>query len=511
MVIVLMVVQMFKRYSSMWERLLWAVFIVFLLSPFSILGAGFWLSFGALAIILFTISTSKEKSLALQEVSDEKSQRNIFLKVREHLKTFWGIQWRLCVGLGVLQGVLFGGLSIHSVWANFVLVPWFSFVVIPLSLLSGGTWALGQSIGSDWSFVMQIASASITPLDWTLRLSQMLPWGWQPVSSEIVAQLIFLIVGVLLWQAHKGLMWRLVSFSMVFPLMMTAKHAFDGTQALLPLKPSSTQVNGFAPYVIPWRVHLLDVGQGLSVVVERQGRAMIYDTGASFGAKFSYAERVILPFFAYQGIRQLDYLFLSHGDNDHAGGASVLRQAFPQARVVTDIEQYQGIRCRPQSFNWQGLSVSILAPAWPRKGNNGSCVVQVGDGLNKVMLPGDIEKAGEKRLLASFDEAPHQLRSQVLIAPHHGSKSSSTPYFIDAVSPDWVLFPAGFHNRWGFPKPEVVARYHSANRLVTGEQGQITLTISNSGIQGLTYRRNMAPFWYNRLLGFGTKRQARVE
>lgn len=150
---------------------------------------------------------------------------------------------------------------------------------------------------------------------------------------------------------------------------------------------------------------------------------------------------------------------------------------------------------------WQGLEIVILAPKMSENGNDGSCVVKINDQFHQVLLTGDIEKLAEQRLL----DLGEQLKSNMLIAPHHGSRTSSTPKFIQQVSPDLVLFPSGFNNRYGFPKPDVVRRYikHGSDYFISGREGQISVSFNREKWFVRTYRTDLAPFWYNRLFEFG--------
>lgn len=253
-----------------------------------------------------------------------------------------------------------------------------------------------------------------------------------------------------------------------------------------------------------WTLHLLDVGQGLAVVIEQDRRALIYDTGAAFGEDFSYSERVIIPFLSSKGLALVDYIVVSHGDNDHAGGAEVLSKAYPRANWITDVAHLEGMPCLPQQIQWQQLRLSFISPQTAKGGNNASCVLRIDDGVHSLLLSGDIEKETEAVLIEQALKGA-ELKSQVLIAPHHGSRTSSTTAFIDAVAPELVLFPAGLNNRYGFPKPDVVARYQARNieYFTTGREGQISVSFAAGRLEVKTYRRDLAPFWYNRLFRFG--------
>ncbi|PIW61173.1 DNA internalization-related competence protein ComEC/Rec2 [Shewanella sp. CG12_big_fil_rev_8_21_14_0_65_47_15] len=484
MILLLMLLSLLKRFSSPWERLLFALFVVLLIDPLSCLSAGFWLSFCALAIILYTLETAPKPRPLTENV-------NLAVRFGAGLRQFWSIQWRLSLGLGLVQAILFGGMSIHSLWMNMLAVPWFSFVVIPLAMAGFALWWLSTLWGAPWIGLLRLSDWMLMPYDKLLDISGSLPAHWQAVPDSALAIGLFALLGGILWRYiphhHKYWPWYGVMGCFFMPLI------FIMLLKWLPLKSSS------------WTVHLLDVGQGLAVVVEKDGRGLIYDTGAAFGDDFSYSERVIVPFLRAKGIEEIDYIFISHSDNDHAGGAAVLARAYPQAQWITDVPNLGGQACRPNKIRWQSLNLSVLSPDTAIAGNNGSCVLRIGDGQQSILLTGDIEKETEARLVTQAQMQSTPLANQVLVAPHHGSKTSSTDAFIDAVAPELVLFPAGLANRYGFPKPAVIERYQRRNimYLTTGEEGQISVIFQQNEQFVKTYRRDLAPFWYNRLFRFG--------
>nr|WP_041419936.1 DNA internalization-related competence protein ComEC/Rec2 [Shewanella violacea] len=477
MLLLLLTMGLMKRFSSSWERLLYALFIILVLDPLTCMSAGFWLSFSALGIIFLTLSQWTKFVPHQEEASGAR------LNVKHKLKLFWSVQWRLSLGLGLLQALLFGGISVYGLLFNLVLVPWFSLIVIPVSFLCFSIWALGQVFSMDFPQIFALVDMSLVPMSIGFSMIESLPGAWMSVSGQTIACLSFSILGLILLCRVSHPRWRLVSLILFMPL---------GLNVLFGL---------IAPRQSEWRLHLLDVGQGLSAVIEKSGKALIYDTGAAYGANFSYAERVILPFLRYRGLDSVDYLVLSHSDNDHAGGAQLLIDSFPDASVISDIAKYSQLDCRPKSLLWQGLKLEILAPNTPEDGNNGSCVLRVSDDEHQLMLSGDIEEEGEVLLLASSQT----LQSEVLVAPHHGSRTSSTTAFINRVSPQLVLFPAGFNNRYGFPKQDVVERYQfmGAQVLVTGNEGQVSVLFRHGERRISTYRADLAPFWYNSLFRFG--------
>lgn len=477
MLLLLLILSMIKRFSSPWERLLAAMFLMLLIDPFSCLSPGFWLSFSALSIILFTISHTPAP---IMNTSAEYSRWQGFKK---KLTLFWSIQWRLSLGLGLLQALFFGGMSPYGLVFNFLFVPWFSILVIPLSILSLVVWSGALAIGVELSAIFAIVDFSLTPMLYAFTIFKQLPAAWFPISDKIILVLALALMGLWLITHSMNIKWKLVSSMLLLPVLLTI------WARLVPMTHDE------------WQVHLLDVGQGLCVVVEKAGRAWVYDTGAAYGDNFSYAERVIIPFLYSRGISDLDYLVLSHGDNDHAGGASKLIDAFPGVKVITDLVEFSDINCRPKKLSWYGLDIEILAPKLAKGGNDGSCVVSVSDRYHSLLLPGDIEMRGEWAML----NEGLVLQSEVLIAPHHGSRTSSTGAFIESVSPELVLFPSGFNNRYGFPKQDVVTRYKlsGSEMLISGKEGQVSVIFKQGEREIKSYRSDLAPFWYNGLFRFG--------
>lgn len=475
MLLLLVFLTMSDRYSSSWERLLYALFILLVIDPFSCLSAGFWLSFFALSIILLTLQS--QSLVVVQE--GQQTRRD---KLIQRFAVFWAIQWRLSLGLGLLQALFFGGLTVYGILFNFLFVPWFSLVVIPVAILVFTVWGLCWIVDVDASSLFYVVNLTLWPADQALEAFVTLPGAWLPISETMMLAISFLLLGLLFIAKVKRTDWKLIASLLCLPFMI------------------SLFLNWFSVSEDAWQVHLLDVGQGLSVVVEKDRHALVYDTGARYGT-FSYAERVVVPFIRARGITDVDYLVLSHSDNDHAGGANELISVFPSVTVVSDIKQYSILNCRPKNFSWQNLTIEIVGPMHPEKGNNGSCVVRVSDDHHQVLLTGDIEKSAEQAL-QSIGEG---LRSEVLVVPHHGSRTSSTANFIEQVSPELVLFPSGFNNRYGFPKSDILQRYvnQPSEYRISGREGQVSILFDRDLRVIRTYRADLAPFWYNRLFEFG--------
>ncbi len=248
-----------------------------------------------------------------------------------------------------------------------------------------------------------------------------------------------------------------------------------------------------------------------------QSHAMLFDAGPRFSAHFDAGQAVVIPFLRAKGIGTLDAVIISHLDNDHLGGAEAVLQSMPVKKLIIgygDEEEAQllstpHVRCqRGQSWEWDGVTFEFLHPPvnhqYDRR-NNRSCVLKIDSDAGSILLTGDIERRAEQALLKDIDselKASEKLRSDLLVAPHHGSLTSSTQTFVEAVNAEYVLFPSGHLNRFGFPNGEIVARYQSAGAKImkTGTDGAISFYTGPEGeaFRFETYRINSKRYWYDR-------------
>ena len=252
------------------------------------------------------------------------------------------------------------------------------------------------------------------------------------------------------------------------------------------------------------RFTLLDVGQGLAAVVQTREHALVFDTGPRFPSGFNTGEAVLAPFLRAAGISAIDTVVVSHGDNDHRGGLAGLLAEIPAARVLSSVpDRLSPVSAEPcrggERWSWDGVRFQMLHPSVAyqqslRKGNNLSCVLRVVAGSGSVLLSGDIEAPAEDYLLQT-----QPLASDVLVVPHHGSKTSSGEAFIDVVHPRFALFPVGYRNRYGFPKAEIVARYRQRGiRLLdSANHGAIQFRLGGGeGVRLLgSYRQAARRYW----------------
>jgi competence protein ComEC len=326
-------------------------------------------------------------------------------------------------------------------------------------------------------------------LDWCLAALAWVaafPWAafYPPLGPPWVWPFAFL--GVTLFLAPRGLPGRWLGLPLLLPLVLVRPPAPGPGEA--------------------WFT-LLDVGQGLSAVVRTQDGTLVFDTGPGFEGGFNTGTSVVAPFLAAQGVRRLNLLVLSHADRDHAGGAEGLMERIPARRVLSGEPaalSFPGAEpCRAgTSWTWSGVRFAFLHPPAPSarsavpQGNDASCVLRVETGGHSILLTGDLSARMESALVRQFGG---QLASDVLVAGHHGSATSTSAPFLDAVHPRLVLYASGYANHFGFPAQEVQERVaaRAIPALDTGVTGAIELRLGADGsLQGpRTWRRQARRVW----------------
>lgn len=430
--------------------------------PMATLAAGFWLSFLAVALILFALSG-----------------RPMGHGWRAYLRALGHTQWAVGIGLAPILILLFQQISLLAAPANLLAVPVIELLVIPLTLLA--VLALGLGIDTLAGALLAAAAAVVLPLwsalEWLAEYSGSL-WSrpWPPAWVLCCAA-----IGVGLLLAPRGWPGRWVGIVWCLPLLG---------------RPAPQPAHG------EFWLTQLDVGQGLAVVVRTAGHTLVYDTGARFSERFDAGRAVLVPFLRYHGIAHIDRLVLSHGDQDHVGGADALRAEIPVGQLWGHAQpQWPSAQpcAAPGVWVWDGVEFHWLHPprdeSW--RGNDGSCVLSVRAAGGRALLTGDIGRHAESRLLRADREA---LAADVLLAPHHGSRSSSHAEFIAAVDPAWVLFSAGYRNRYRHPHPTVVQRYadRGAQSLESARHGAVTLRVETHGLSVETYRERYRRYWHTR-------------
>ncbi len=440
--------------------LLLALWAVTLFDPASILSPGFWLSFAAVAWILYGMWG------------------------RWDAKGLW---WRwgraqLLVALGLLPLLLlfFQQGSLSAPLANLFAVPWVSLLVVPLTLIGVallGLWS--AAAGALLQLAAMLMSWLWPVLQWLSETIPILPLaasGWTVVPA---------LIGVLWVLAPRGWPLRTMGVVLLLPLLFR--------QPDMPAEGSA-------------RLTLLDVGQGLAAVVQTHAHTLLFDTGPAYASGFDTGDAVVVPFLRNAGIGQIDTLVVSHGNRDHAGGViSVLKQV-PVHQVWADGELVtklpDAVPClRGESWQWDGVGFRFLHPPPGESSNdenNHSCVLRVSVGGHALLLTADIETGAERTLLDSGEP----LQADILLVPHHGSKSSSSAAFLDAVQPELALFSVGYRNRYGFPHQKVVERYRQRgiNTARTDAGGALQIELGEDDITPLrAWRRQSRRLWHGNM------------
>ena len=433
-----------------------ALFCVLLFDPLSVLSPGFWLSFSAVGIILFVSAGRIGNSRLVNGLR---------------------IQWAISLGLIPLTLLFFQTASITSPLANLVAIPVFALLVVPTTLLALlvlpfatlseallGIAGFFSSLG--WSWISFLDSQGPTVLHTAA-----------PGSLALMSSLI----GLAIMGLPRGMPARWLGLFWCLPLFWIPTRPIPGT----------------------FQLTLLDVGQGLSVVVQTANHSLLFDAGARFSPDFNAGDAVVLPFLRDHAIPTLDIVIISHGDNDHIGGYPSITENITVRQLITNVQTLHGAQpcLEGGAWEWDGVRFAILHP---RKlahlsGNNDSCVLRISSKWGNALLAADIEKRTEKELVERYGSG---LASNVLIAPHHGSQTSSSHSFLESVRPQWILVPAGHLNRYRHPSRKVTSRYDSKNIpwWTSGNSGAISVTFNETSLTPVAYRERYKRYWHDRVL-----------
>jgi len=402
-----------------------------------------------------------------------------------------GSQWVATIGLVPLGAVWFGTFSLVSPLANAVAIPLISAVITPMALVGAALQWIAPSGLPLGHWLLQLIA---WPTAWLLRLLEWL--SSLPDAVHVVGQ---------------PPLWVLVMSALgCWVLLTPSRPVPKWLGALMMLPQMVLPVDGLADG--QWRVLSLDVGQGNAVLIQTKNHALLFDTGPSYAAGSGAGDRTVLPVLHGRGIARLDTLVISHKDLDHVGGAASVLQTFQIGRLLTSMRQNhpvshraaQYVRCRRgQRWQWDGVDFEILHPPSTSytavkepKSNALSCVLRIVGPGGSVLLAGDIEAPQERMMLQAFQT--DQLRADVLVAPHHGSNTSSSPAFIAAVAPRWVMFQMGYRNRFGHPAKPVEARYRRSGVTVlrSDQHGAVEWLFSAGRPAGLLrHRTARARYW----------------
>lgn len=467
-----------SRNASPAQYLALALLAVLLIDPWAVLSPGFWLSFGAVALI-FLVSAHR-----IEFTRTGAPDASWAVRLRQRLWQggiqYGRIQWAMSIGLIPLMLALFQQVSLVSPLANFFAIPLVSFVVVPLALLAAipGLDSLLHPAG----YFMQLCLDGLT---WLNRLPSPVWVQHAPPAWSIVLA----FAGVVWILLPRGFPARWLGWLLLLPMFLNQ-----------PAPPAAGSV----------QITIFDVGQGLAVAARTAQHALLYDTGPDFDSEANSGNRILIPALRGMGIAQLDKLILSHDDTDHTGGTLPILQDMPVIEVSSPLAADHPLLalaerhapCRDgQAWEWDGVHFEVLHPAAENSGgkkkhdNDTSCVLRIGVGAQSLLLAGDIERAAEQRLLAIHAD---RLPSTILVAPHHGSKSSSGAAFVDAVRPRHVVFTVGYRNRFGHPRPEIVERYRTlgSELLRSDEDGAINVKLDENGTAVQRHRDTHQRYWH---------------
>ena len=456
---VVAVARLARREIATSRVLLLALLLVLLLDPWAVLAAGFWLSFGAVAL-LFHIGSGRLGPA--------------------HWLVEWGrAQWAVTLGMLPALLALFQQFSLVSPLANAVAIPVVSFIITPIAL--AGTLPFLDPL---LSLAHLVTAWLMVFADWLGGLPLAM---WQQAAPPPWSVLLALAGGI----------WLLLPRG--FPARWLGLLTFLPLLTVTPPRP----VSGAAELTV------LDVGQGLAIHVQTATHDLLFDAGPAFSAEADSGNRIIVPYLRAMGVRALNVLVISHADKDHEGGAASVLAALPVTilKVSLPFEHTLSAQPLPQElcrdgdfWDWDGVRFEILHPGpdpLSRKTNDVSCVLRVTAGGKSMLLTSDIEAVSEDAMLKRHSGA---LAADVMTAPHHGSRTSSTAAFIATVAARDVIFPVGYRNHFGHPKDDVVARYaQSGARLHrTDSDGAVSVGLGAQGVTLRHERKLRLRYWHAR-------------
>ncbi|UXI70711.1 DNA internalization-related competence protein ComEC/Rec2 [Tahibacter amnicola] len=432
-----------RRSSSSAQTLAVAATVILVIDPVAVLSAGFWLSFLGVAWLMFCLGERRQPWW-----------REIVLA-----------QAVTSLGLLPLGVWFFGQSSLIGPLANLVAVPWISFVVVPLTL-AGVAMAQVAPVAGD--AVLRVAALAMDLQCALLQGMATLPAAQWHFAEPSVLALLLAMAGAAWLLLPRGWPMKWVGLLLLLPLLWPRSD-----------RPGPGEVD----------VEVLDVGQGLAVLVTTSNYAMVYDAGARYPSGFEMGGAAVVPAAHARGVHSLDLLVVSHADNDHAGGAPAVAAGLAPRRieggqVLADLPG--AVHCEAgREWTWNTVQFRTLhgGSGDPLLSDNDrSCVILIQAAGGRVLLTGDITRPVEQRLVPVLRDDP--VSPLALVVPHHGSKTSSSPAFLDAAQPVLGIVSAGYHNRFGHPHPDVVSRFVSrgAALLNTAESGCIRLRIGADGL-----------------------------
>lgn len=453
------------RHVSVFRILLLALVAVLLLDPWAGMSPGFWLSFVAVGLLLWA---------ALSEHVNSDEHRSWRQRLHLWVRGFGRTQWAVTIGTLPFLLLFFSQFSLISPITNAVAIPWVSGVVTPLTILA---------LIIPWDGLLYLANALMVPLLGFLSWAAALPLAIWHAPAPTPLSFALALVGALLWLMPAGLPGRWLAVFLCLPLVWPRVDSVPAGQA---------------------RIDVLDVGQGLAVLVRTEHHSLLYDTGPYYSSTADAGVRVIVPYLRATGVDHLDGLVVTHRDTDHSGGALSVLESMPVG-WVTDApdtrfaDQVSGVRskhCRSgHHWTWEGVHFEFLHPvsraeAKDDASNHQSCVLRVSVGEHSMLLTSDIELGDEQQMVQRG--LP---QSQILLVPHHGSGTSSGAGLLDAVQPQIAIVPVGYRNRYRHPKPDVIAAYEARRIRIyrTDYDGMVRVELPSLKVSA--YRRDHRRYW----------------
>ncbi|OGT98043.1 MAG: DNA internalization-related competence protein ComEC/Rec2, partial [Gammaproteobacteria bacterium RIFOXYB2_FULL_38_6] len=476
MIVVVMGESLINRWTPIYFRLLLALAAVLTLQPLSVFSDSFWLSFAAVFWIAYGMTYTRQKKIHLSQINFQRlvhidpsilaSRRggkekatgvykqymtveNDDANKAERQKTKglnWFQKWLhlqtiIFFGLLPFTFLFFNQVSLVLFPANLVAIPWIGFIILPLCLFACFVFLFSKTLAC---YIFKLAAFLLKPfwifLNWTASFPQVV-WHHSIVSAW---EFLSLMLGALLLLTKRLHYYRLLGLLFFLPLFLYHPYQLNNGE---------------------FRFTLLDVGQGLASVIQTQHHVLIYDTGPHYYSGFDAGASVVIPYLQRIGADSVDVMIVSHSDNDHSGGAVSILKNEKVKKFLTSIPKkfkpYPAQFCYAgQHWTFDGVQFEML---WPPKNlpyldNNSSCVLKVFNTHHSLLLTGDIEKWAEEKIVQNAKNFSENIKTEILVAPHHGSKTSSSLVFLKAVQPKEILFSSGFENRFHFPSQAVIKR-----------------------------------------------------
>lgn len=499
-----------------------ALIVVLLVDPLAVLSQGFWLSFLAVSLILYLVRSNTRKrnkkiynlvtfsSNDLDETYLDKAQEKDTLFEKMLKRFFYGtldfvrIQWVLTLALFPVVLYFYQSSSLISPIANFIAIPVVSFIVVPLMFAASFFIFINSTVANSIFVIINF----VFDLLWRF-LELLSSWNYATLDFSIAPfEMIFCYLGIVLWLCVKGTPMRWLGIILVLPLFFYTKNQILQGEVV---------------------ITVLDVGQGLSTVIQTKEHSVVFDTGPKYSSNFDMGRAVVVPYLRHKGQADIDTLIISHGDNDHIGGFNSITELMPIKRVLTSIpkskiindsknntfgvdKNYKISSCRVgDTWVYDDVEFRILSPLEEinleigqkidsingHDKNNQSCVLKVSSKYGRALITGDIERETESHL---YHTMAKDLSADVLIVPHHGSNTSSLSGFIEAVAPKHAVFTVGYRNRYKLPNRKVIKRYKESSHAKlyrSDETGAIIFEFKDkSSLNPILYRKQVTKYWH---------------